>query len=218
MGLVHVDMEQGGRFMKKSIGILCFLMVAVLVFAGCESKSIDVRGTVTALNPADNQASSFYGCTYTNEYFGFKCDLSSDWEISNINPRPDEAIALWAQKSDAQLSIHVYNQFGSFNTIGKSGKEISKVFADGVLKFYLDNKVVPSGEFSDIELECLGGKHMGLLLQAENGPTPRTSAVLTVNKDGYFVLFQVHYLRSASIEEVQDFFVNMIIDHPSVAA
>ena len=100
----------------------------------------------------------------------------------------------------------------------KSGKEISKVFADGVLKLYLDNKVVPSGEFSDIELESLGGKHMGLLLQAENGPTPRTSAVLTVNKDGYFVLFQVHYLRSASIEEVQDFFVNMIIDHPSVAA
>ena len=100
----------------------------------------------------------------------------------------------------------------------KSGKEISKVFADGVLKFYLDNKVVPSGEFSDIELECLGGKHTGLLLQAENGPTPRTSAVLTANKDGYFVLFQVHYLRSASIEEVQDFFVNMIIDHPSVAA
>ena len=62
--------------MKKSIGILCFLMVAVLVFAGCKSKSIDVRGTVTALNPADNQASSFYGCTYTNEYFGFKSDLS----------------------------------------------------------------------------------------------------------------------------------------------
>lgn len=59
---------------------------------------------------------------------------------------------------------------------------------------------------------------MGLLLQAENDPTPRKSAVLTVNKDGYFVLFQVHYLRSASIEEVQDFFVNMIIDHPSVAA
>lgn len=215
MGLVHVDIEQGGRFMKKSIGILCFLMVAVLVFAGCKSKSIDVRGTVTALNPADNQASSFYGCTYTNEYFGFKCDLSSDWEISNTS---DEAIALWSLKADAQFTIHVYNYFGSLNTIGKTSKEISQLIADSALNFYIKNNVVPSGEFSDIELECLGEKRTGILVQAENGPTPRTSAVLTVNKDGYFVLFQVHYLRSAEIEEVQDFFANMIIDHPSVAA
>lgn len=204
--------------MKKHIILISLFMVAVLLFTGCESKSIDIRGTVAPLYEEETEITSFSGCKYTNEYFGFKCNLPEEWSVDNADYRQEEYVALTSRKDDTQFFIQVYNWFGSLNTIGKSSKEISKVFADSVLNFYLKNNVVPNGEFSDIELDCLGKKRTGILIQANEGPTPRTSAVLTVYKDGYFVLFQVHYLRSASIEEVQEFFVNTILDHPSVAA
>lgn len=194
--------------MKKSIGILCFLMGAVLVFAGCNSGSLDIRGTFSPLDSnAEADSEYYYGGTYQNEFFGFKCEFSEEWQIQNPKNHSDEIIAFTGHTKDLTLNINVLKTDKFDKLKDKSAKEMLTFLQEGLIESGIETT---DGETYEIELEFLNKQHKAATVKTlplvDDGRSGATT-VLYLKYEYYNVLIQFYtYNEKANDDVIKEFF------------
>lgn len=194
--------------MKKLIILISLFMVAVLLFTGCESGSLDIRGTFTPLNSNVEADSEFYyGGTYENEFFGFKCKFSEDWHIQNPKNHSDEIIAFTGHTKDLTLNINVLNTDKFDKLKDKSSMEMLNFFQDGLIESGIQTT---DGEAYEIELEFLNKQHKAATVKTlplVNNGNPGATTVLYLKYDYYNVLIHFYaYNEKANDDVIKEFF------------
>ena len=197
--------------MKKFISMLSILLTCILIFTGCESGYIDIRGTVT---PMDSNASPdselFNGGTYENEFFGFKSDFSADWELQNPKYFSNKNMALTAHTKDLSLTINMIKLNVLSDLRDKPENELSDYF----LKLHQNNLEksnlqTTDGEPYEIELEFLNNQHKATTAKThlvDNG-SPGVTTFLALNYKEYIILIQLStYNEKANVDTIKDFY------------
>ncbi len=194
--------------MKKHIGMLSFFMASVLLFTACKSGSLDIRGTFTPLDSNAEAGIEFYhGGTYENEFFGFKCEFSEDWQIQNPKNHSDEIIAFVGHTKDLMLNICVLKADKFDKLKNKSAEEILNFFQDGLIE---SGTQETDGETYEIELEFLNKQHKAATVKTlplvDNG-SPGATTVLYLKYEYYNILIQFYtYNEKANDDVIKEFF------------
>ena len=194
--------------MKKHIRVIAIFMIVVALFTGCKSGSLDVRGTFTPLDSsADADSEFYYGGTYENEFFGFKCEFSEEWQIQNPKNHSDEIIAFTGHTKDLTLNINVLKTDKFDKLKDKSAKEMLTFLQEGLIESGIETT---DGETYEIELEFLNEQHKAATVKTlplvEDG-RPGATTVLYLKYEYYNVLIQFYtYNEKANDDVIKEFF------------
>ena len=156
MGLVHVDIEQGGRFMKKSIGVLCFLVAAILTFSGCNIEKF-ILGEFTPLAGESLEREYFQGGTYINKYFGFTATFPKEKSRISKNELENTHGIVASFEDCSSLVIRVFNTENQDETKGKTEEEIAEMYFKAIRKNIQNKEIAKNdGGYLNLNIQFLG--------------------------------------------------------------
>ena len=156
MGLVHDDIEQGGRFVKKSIGLSCFLMVAIIIFSGCNTEKF-ILGEFTPSGEDGPKSEYFQGGTYINEYFGFTATFPKEKSRISKNELENTHGIAASFEDGASLVIRVFNTENRDETKGKPEEEIAEMYFKAIRKNIQNKEIAKNvGGYLNLNIQFLG--------------------------------------------------------------
>lgn len=194
--------------MKKHIRVIAIFMIVVALFTGCKSGYLDIRGAFTPLDSsADADSEFYYGGTYENEFFGFKCEFPADWQIQNPKNHSDEIIAFVGNTKDLMLNINVLKTDKFDKLKDKSAKEMLDLFQEGLIE---SGTETTDGEIYEIDLEFLNKQHKAATVKTlplvDDGRSGATT-VLYLKYEYYNILIQFYaYNEKATDDVIKEFF------------
>ena len=142
--------------MKKSIGLLCFLMVAIIIFSGCNTEKF-ILGEFTPSGEDGPKSEYFQGGTYTNEYFGFIATFPKDKTRISKNELENDSGIIASFEDGSSLLIRIFNTENQNETKGKTEEEISGMYFKASRE-NIQNKGIAKneGDYFNFSVQFLG--------------------------------------------------------------
>ncbi len=142
--------------MKKSIGVLCFLVAAILTFSGCNTEKF-ILGEFTPSGEDGPKSEYFQGGTYINGYFGFTATFPKEKSRISKNELENTHGIVASFEDGASLVIRVFNTENQDETKGKTEEEIAEMYFKAIRKNIQNKELAKNvGGYLNLNIQFLG--------------------------------------------------------------
>ena len=201
--------------MKKVMDILSLLMVAIIIFSGCNTEKF-ILGEFTPSGEDGPKSEYFQGGTYINEYFGFTATFPKEKSRISKNELENNRGIIASFEDGSSLLIRIFNTENQDETKGKTEEEIAEMYFKASRENIQNKEIAKNdGDYFNLNVQFLGQERNVLAVKStymdEGLDNGIAFYIPLTNKNIHMAITGV-IIRAHTKEDIQKFLDNIFTE------